>query len=107
MCIEWPQPTDLYQPPAPPGGAAPDAPTLVIAGELDDVTSATEAAAVAAAFPRAQLRVVRNAGHIPSLYGGRYPARDWVREFLAAPLSAGRPGRRLSRPRPALPSSIG
>ena len=26
--------------------------------------------------------VVRNAGHVPSLYGGRYPARDWVREFL-------------------------
>ena len=39
-------------------------------------------AAVAADFPDAQLRVVRNAGHIPSLYGGRYPARDWVRRFL-------------------------
>ena len=81
-CLQWPRPTKLYEPPAPPGAPAPDAPTLVIAGELDDVTSATEAAAVAAAFPRAQLRVVRNAGHIPSLYGGRYPARDWVREFL-------------------------
>ena len=37
---------------------------------------------VAAAFPRSRLRVVRNAGHIPSLYGGRYPARDWVRRFI-------------------------
>jgi pimeloyl-ACP methyl ester carboxylesterase len=82
MCIEWPQPTPLYQPPAPPGADAPDAPTLVISGELDDITSATEGAAVAAAFPRAQQRVVRNAGHIPSLYGGRYRARGWVREFL-------------------------
>jgi pimeloyl-ACP methyl ester carboxylesterase len=82
MCIEWPRPTALYEPPAPPGKPAPAVPTLVIAGELDDVTSATEAAAVADAFPRAQLRVVRNAGHIPSLYGGRYPARDWVRAFL-------------------------
>ena len=82
MCLQWPQPTDFYEPPAPPGAEAPDAPTLVISGELDDVTSATEAAAVAGAFPRATFRVVRNAGHIPSLYGGRYPARDWVREFL-------------------------
>ena len=82
MCIQWPRPSRFYEPPAPPGAPAPDAPTLVIAGELDDVTSATEAAAVAAEFPRARLRVVRNAGHIPSLYGGRYPARDWVREFL-------------------------
>ena len=83
MCLEWPRQNALYQPPAPPGGAAPAAPTLVIAGELDDVTSATEAAAVAGAFPRSELRVVRNAGHVPSLYGGRYPARDWVREFIS------------------------
>ena len=82
MCLQWPQPTDFYEPPAPPGAEAPDAPTLVISGELDDVTSATEGAAVAGAFPRATFRVVRNAGHIPSLYGGRYPARDWVRQFL-------------------------
>jgi hypothetical protein len=37
---------------------------------------------VAADFPDSRLRVVRNGGHVPSLYGGRYPARDWVREFL-------------------------
>jgi pimeloyl-ACP methyl ester carboxylesterase len=82
MCIEWPQPTKLYEPPAPAGVGAPDAPTLVISGELDDVTSATEGAAVADAFSRSTFRVVRNAGHIPSLYGGRYPARDWVRRFI-------------------------
>ena len=81
-CMQWPQPTDLYQPPAPPAADAPEVPTLIIAGELDDVTSPTEAAWVAADFPRAQLRVVRSGGHIPSLYGGRYPARDWVRRFL-------------------------
>ena len=39
---------------------------------------------VAKDFPNSRLRtsIVRNAGHIPSLYGGRYPARDWVRRFL-------------------------
>jgi hypothetical protein len=41
-----------------------------------------EARMVAADFPDSRLCVVRSAGHIPSLYGGRYPARDWVREFL-------------------------
>jgi pimeloyl-ACP methyl ester carboxylesterase len=82
MCIEWPQPNKLYEPPAPAGRKAPKVPTLVISGELDDVTSATEGAAVARAFPRSTFRVVRNAGHIPSLYGGRYPARDWVRRFV-------------------------
>jgi hypothetical protein len=54
----------------------------VISGELDDVTSATEARAVAAAFSRGRLRVVRNGGHVPSLYGGRYPALHWVRRFV-------------------------
>ncbi len=58
-------------------------PTLVIAGELDNVTSPYEAAKVVAAFPDARRRVVRNAGHVPSLYGGRFPARDAVRRFLA------------------------
>ncbi len=82
QCLHWPRPTRLYEPPAPPGSEAPAVPTLVISGELDGVTSPTEGAAVAAAFPNAQLRVVRNGGHIPSLYGGRYPARDWVRRFL-------------------------
>jgi pimeloyl-ACP methyl ester carboxylesterase len=58
-------------------------PTLVISGELDNVTSVREAAMVADDFPDSRLRVVRNGGHVPSLYGGRYPARDWVRRFIA------------------------
>ena len=81
-CRRWPQPTELYEPPAPPGAEAPAVPTLVIEGELDNVTSVAEARMVAADFPDSRLRVVRSGGHVPSLYGGRYPARDWVREFL-------------------------
>ena len=65
-----------------PGAEAPAVPTLVIEGELDNVTSVAEARMVAADFPDSRLRVVRSGGHVPSLYGGRYPARDWVREFL-------------------------
>ena len=82
-CLEWPKPTNLYQPPAPPKAPSPRMPTLVISGELDDVTSPPEGAAVAADFANSQQRIVRNGGHVPSLYGGRYPARDWVRDFFA------------------------
>jgi len=81
-CRRWPQPTDLYEPPAPRGASAPDVPTLVIAGELDNVTSPYEAAKVVKAFPNARRRVVRNAGHVPSLYGGRFPAEGRVRKFV-------------------------
>ena len=81
-CRRWPQPTALYEPPAPRGAPAPDVPTLVISGELDNVTSPYEAAKVVKAFPDARRRVVRNAGHVPSLYGGRFPAEGRVRKFV-------------------------
>ena len=81
-CLAWPRPSPLYQPPAPPGAAAPDVPTLVVSGELDDVTSPTEGRMVAAEFPDSRLMLVRDAGHVSSLYGGRYPSRDRVRDFL-------------------------
>jgi pimeloyl-ACP methyl ester carboxylesterase len=81
-CRTWPQPTALYEPPAPPGAEGPPTPTLVVAGELDNITSPAEARKVAADFPNSRLRIVRNGGHVSSLYGGCYPARDWVRRFL-------------------------
>ncbi len=81
-CLAWPKPSSLYQPPAPAGAPKPAMPTLVISGELDDVTSAGEGRAVVHDFARARQMVVRNGGHVPSLYGGRYPARDWVRRFI-------------------------
>jgi len=84
-CLRWPRPSRFYEPPAPPNAPSPRMPTLVISGELDDVTSPAEGAAVAADFAHARQRVVRNGGHVPSLYGGRYPARDWVRDFLGRP----------------------
>ena len=77
MCIR-----DRYEPPAPPGAPAPDVPTLVISGELDNVTSPYEANKVVNAFPDARRRIVRNAGHVPSLYGGRFPAEGRVRKFV-------------------------
>jgi pimeloyl-ACP methyl ester carboxylesterase len=81
-CLAWPKPSGLYEPPAPVGAPKPTMPTLVISGELDDVTSPAEGAAVAADFTDSRQLIVRNAGHVPSLYGGRYPARDAVRAFF-------------------------
>jgi hypothetical protein len=54
----------------------------VISGELDDVTSPTEGRMVAADFPNSRFMLVRDAGHVSSLYGGRYSSRDRVRDFL-------------------------
>ncbi len=81
-CLAWPKPNRFYEPPAPADAPKPTMPTLVISGELDDVTSPAEGAAVVRDFADARQLVVRNAGHVPSLYGGRYPARDAVRGFL-------------------------
>jgi pimeloyl-ACP methyl ester carboxylesterase len=81
-CLAWPKPSPLYQPPAPSGAARPRMPTLVISGELDDVTSPAEGRAVVREFSDARQMIVRNAGHVPSLYGGRYPAQQRVRSFV-------------------------
>jgi pimeloyl-ACP methyl ester carboxylesterase len=81
-CLRWPKPSDLYEPPAPPGAPAPRMPTLVIAGELDDVTSPAEGRMVAADFADSRYMEIRNGGHVPTLYGGRYRARHRVRVFL-------------------------
>ncbi len=83
-CLRWPRPTKLYEPPVPRGAKAPDVPTLVMDGELDNVTSAGEAAKVVSAFPDARRVIVRNAGHVPSLYPARFPgAERRVRKFIA------------------------
>jgi pimeloyl-ACP methyl ester carboxylesterase len=84
-CLTWPAPPSRgLEPPVPPGWHAPDSfPTLILAGELDDVTSVTEARQVKVRFPRSQLYVVPNRGHVSSLYFPfRSPAVGRIREFV-------------------------
>jgi pimeloyl-ACP methyl ester carboxylesterase len=58
-------------------------PTLILAGELDDVTSVKEARQVKARFPRSELYVVPNRGHVSSLYFPfRSPAVQRIRKFV-------------------------
>jgi pimeloyl-ACP methyl ester carboxylesterase len=84
-CLTWPAPPAAgLEPPVPPGWRAPHSfPTLIVAGQLDDVTSVAEARAVRARFPRSRLYVVPNRGHSSSLYYPfRSPAVGVIRGFL-------------------------
>lgn len=64
-CLAWPTPPPGARPgfPVPPWTAFPSVPVLVLAGELDTVTSPKEAMQTTALFPRAWFVVLRNTGH--------------------------------------------
>ncbi len=84
-CLAWPAPPPGgLEPPVPSGWRAPTSfPTLILAGELDDVTSVAEAHQVGARFPRSSLYVVPNRGHVSSLYFPfRSPAVGRIRAFV-------------------------
>jgi len=84
-CLAWPPPPPAgLEPPVPPGWRAPPGiPTLILAGELDDVTSVAEARQVRARFPGSRLYVVPNRGHASSIYYPfRSPAVGVIRRFL-------------------------
>jgi len=84
-CLTWPAP--------PPGGLEPAVPsdwraptsfpTLILAGQVDDITSVVEARQVKRRFPRSRLYVVPNRGHVSSLYFPfRSPAVGVIRQFI-------------------------
>jgi pimeloyl-ACP methyl ester carboxylesterase len=81
-CLGAPPPGPLYEPPAAADAPAPEIPVLVVAGELDNVTSPPEARAVAAEFPDSELFVWRNAGHVQSLYDSASEGAVRIRRFL-------------------------
>lgn len=86
-CLTWPTPPPGgLEPPVPAGWRAPPSfPALILAGELDDITSVEEARQVKARFPRSRLYVVPNRGHSSSLYFPfRSPAVGAIRGFLRA-----------------------
>ena len=57
-------------------------PTLVVAGELDNVTSPEEGRLVAEDFPNSELFVGRNSGHVYSLYDSQSPEAKEIRRFI-------------------------
>lgn len=85
-CLNWPAPPPGHEPPVPAGWRAPRSfPTLVLAGEVDDITSVAEARQVVGRFPRSHLYVVPDRGHASSLYFPfRSPAVGAIRRFVTA-----------------------
>jgi pimeloyl-ACP methyl ester carboxylesterase len=86
-CLTWPAPPPGgLEPPVPAGWrAATTFPTLILAGEVDDVTSVAEARQVTQRFPRSRLYVVPDRGHSSSLYFPfRSPGVGAIRRFIAS-----------------------
>jgi pimeloyl-ACP methyl ester carboxylesterase len=86
-CLYWPAPPPGgLEPPVPAGWKAPTSfPTLVLAGQVDDITSVQEAREVQARFPRSSLYIVPDRGHASSLYFPfRSPAVGVIRDFIAS-----------------------
>lgn len=55
---------------------------LVVAGEMDNLTTPEEGRKVAAEFPNSRLYLARNAGHVDALYHRDGDAAREVRRFL-------------------------
>ncbi len=84
-CLTWPAPpAGELEPPVPAGWRAPRSfATLILAGQLDGITSVAEARQVQERFPRSRLYVVPNRGHASDLYFPfRSPAVAELRRFL-------------------------
>ena len=87
-CINWPAPTDLYEPPADPETQDPtEAPVLVVSGEFDDLTTPHEGKVVADQFPDSEHFIARNAGHVDALYATEGDAARKIRHFLQRELN--------------------
>jgi pimeloyl-ACP methyl ester carboxylesterase len=86
-CLYWPGPPRRGFPaPIPSDWRAPRSfPTLITAGQVDDVTSVREARQVQARFPRSELYIVPDRGHVSSLYFPfRSPAVGVIRRFITS-----------------------
>lgn len=86
-CLYWPAPpAGGLERPVPSGWQAPTSfPTLITAGQVDDVTTLAEARQVKRRFPRSRLFVVPDRGHVSALYYPfDSPAVGVIRKFVAA-----------------------
>lgn len=65
-CTRWPA-AAFPDPPVPAGARYPDVPTLILNGDLDNITPLADARVVAARFPDSTLVVMQNSGHVTAL----------------------------------------
>jgi hypothetical protein len=86
-CLEWPA-LHRVDPPVPPNADYPSVPTLVLAGDLDYLTSPETTRETAAAFPNSTYVEVANMTHVSALADYGRCASAIVRRFVRT-LSAG------------------
>jgi pimeloyl-ACP methyl ester carboxylesterase len=85
QCLDWPvapasHPASQV---APRDAAYPEAPALVVSGELDNMTTVADGAAVARAFPRGRQVIIANALHVNALPRARSACgAELVRRFV-------------------------
>jgi pimeloyl-ACP methyl ester carboxylesterase len=84
LCIDWPIHNPPYTPgvPIPNGDGFTQAPTLVLNGELDMLTTAAEGAIVTAQYPHAQQLIVANSFHVDAIDDYDDCAQEIVRRFV-------------------------
>ena len=80
-CLKWPRPSRV-DPPVPPGADFPDTPVLVLAGDLDSLTSPEGARQTADAFPNSTYVEVANMVHVAALSDFNRCASRIVRRFV-------------------------
>jgi len=80
-CLKWPRPSRV-DPPVPPGAEFPDTPILILAGDLDSLTSPEGARQTADAFPNSTYVEVANMVHVSALSDFDRCASRIVRRFV-------------------------
>jgi hypothetical protein len=80
-CLRWPGPA-RPDPPAPPDARYPAVPTLVLNGDLDNITASSGARVVASRFPRSTFVETANTVHISALGDRDACAAPMVRRFI-------------------------
>jgi pimeloyl-ACP methyl ester carboxylesterase len=90
LCLDWPIRKPPYTPgqPIPSGTPFTQAPTLVMNGELDMLTTAAEGAVVTAQYPHARQVIVANSFHVDAIDDVDDCAQEIVRHFVTS-LDAG------------------
>jgi pimeloyl-ACP methyl ester carboxylesterase len=86
-CLNWPGPR-RPEPPVPPQAPYPAVPTLVLNGDLDNITASSGALVVASRFPRSTFVELHNTIHVSALGDRDGCAAPLVRRFVRT-LSAG------------------
>jgi pimeloyl-ACP methyl ester carboxylesterase len=80
-CLRWPKPSN-WRHPLPPRPVYPDVPTLVLAGDLDSLTSPEGAIDTAEAFPNSTYVEVANMTHVTALVDFDVCTSRVVRRFM-------------------------